>query len=301
MTPDFQIIETIHERDTDLILLEELNTNDHFIKWFVKTLELPKLTKNNGTWRSISDFGLGETDLLFSYQSNQKKIFILIENKLDANFQDLQFERYQKRGDHYLSENKCCEYFSLLIAPKQYTENQNNFERYLTYEEIKEYFEISNDIRLQFKAKLLNIAIEKLRRGYQPINSEPVQRFWQSYWEYIEQTFPHFKMKKPSIVPVGSDWPEMRFGELKGVIFFHKLAKGFIDATFVNYTKEIEIRIKEILPPNYIFEKHKSGKFSIRQITDPIQRKEDFKTQIEQVQMGLYKMDEVQKWIIKNL
>jgi hypothetical protein len=99
MNEETQLIETIHERDTDLILLEELNTNNHFANWFISQLELPDLSKNLGAWRSITGYGLGETDLLLSYHSSDKVIFVLIENKLDANFQDKQFERYQKRGE----------------------------------------------------------------------------------------------------------------------------------------------------------------------------------------------------------
>ena len=131
----------------DLILLEELNSNNHFARWFVKELELPELTKNNSTWRSISGYGQGETDLLLSYNSNEELIFVLIENKLDADFQERQFDRYQKRGEKYKSDNKCSQFYSILVAPKQYAENQNDFEKYITYEDFKSYFEFEGNKR----------------------------------------------------------------------------------------------------------------------------------------------------------
>ena len=62
-------IESIQERDVDLILLEELSTDNGFCEWLVIELNLPKLTSVNGAWRSISDFGLGETDILLTYNS----------------------------------------------------------------------------------------------------------------------------------------------------------------------------------------------------------------------------------------
>ena len=96
-------IESIQERDVDLILLEELSTENSFCNWFISELNLPEFSSSNGTWRSITDFGLGETDLLFSYNSNNEKIFVLIENKLDATFQDEQFIRYEKRAKEYVS------------------------------------------------------------------------------------------------------------------------------------------------------------------------------------------------------
>lgn len=58
-------IESIRERDIDLILLEEFWTDNAFCEWFIEELMLPPLISVNGAWRSISAFGLGETDLLF--------------------------------------------------------------------------------------------------------------------------------------------------------------------------------------------------------------------------------------------
>ena len=297
MTDKEQLIETVLERDVDLILLEEFNSNNYFAEWFVTKLELPILTKNIATFRSISDFGLGETDLLFSYESNSKIIFVLIENKVDANFGDQQFERYRQRAEKYLTNGQCAEYFIVLIAPKQYAESQNYFETYITYEDIKQYFEFSNDRRLLFKANLLKIAIEKLRRGYQPQNSVPVQKFWHSYWSFKEKKYPEFRMNKPSIVPFGSDWIEMRHEELKGLIFYHKLGRGYIDATFCSFPEEIEFSIKTSLPENYTFEKHKSGRFSIRQKIASIDRTADFDSQVESVKVGMMKIHEVMTWI----
>ena len=66
-------VESIQERDVDLILLEELSTDITFCEWLINKLKLPYLSRIDGAWRSISGYGLGETDLLFSYFS-QKKI-----------------------------------------------------------------------------------------------------------------------------------------------------------------------------------------------------------------------------------
>lgn len=301
MTDETQPIETILERDIDLILLEELNANNYFIKWLINLLELPELTKNIGAWRSISDFGLGETDLLFAYNSNNEIYFVLLENKLDANFQEQQFERYQKRGEQYVAENKCSFFYSVLISPKLYAEGQNDFERFITYEDIRDYFDFANNERMKFKAKLINIAIEKSRRGYQPTNCEPVQKFWHSYWKFKEEHCANFKMNKPNIVPFGSDWIQLRLKELKGVIFYHKLSKGYIDATFCNFGIEIEYKIKNILPNEYLFVKHKSGRFTVRQKIDSIDRTLNFDDQLEVVKTGIEKIKAVSNWIIQNL
>ena len=300
MTEDIQLVEAIHERDVDLILLEELNTNNHFASWFVRQLELPELTKFMGAWRSMSGFGLGETDLLLSYYSGEKIVYLLIENKLDADFQDKQFERYKSRGEQYVLENKCVECFCVLFAPRQYAEDQDDFEKYITYEDLRSYFEFDANRRSIFKAGLLNIAIEKLKRGYRPVNSEPAQKFFLAYWKYRGEYFPEFEMNKPNIIPANSDWIQMRKDDLKGIVFYHKLENGFIDATFINCHEEIEFRIKEILPVNYTIVKHKSGRFSLRQKVASIDKMKDFEGQTDIINVGLTKARDVSDWIKAN-
>ena len=72
-------VEGIEERDIDLILLEEFLTDKLFCQWFVNETSLPEFTELIAARKSITDFGLGETDILFSYKSRDKIIFVLIE------------------------------------------------------------------------------------------------------------------------------------------------------------------------------------------------------------------------------
>ncbi len=292
-------VESIQERDVDLILLEELSTDNSFCEWFIRELNLPDLTSVNGVWKSISAFGLGETDILFSYNSRGRKIYILIENKLDASFQDEQYNRYIKRAEEYLAKKECDLAFPLLIAPKLYCENQNNFENYLTYETIAARFEFVGTKRNLFKSNLLKIATEKLRRGYQPVNSVPVQKFWHSYWKYIKKNYPNLIMKKPDIVPHNSDWPMLYDARLKNIVFYHKLRQGNVDATFKDYPEEVEYKIRELLPDWAKLEKHRKS-FSIRVFSGIVDRTKDFHEQIDTVEKGLKNLERIRKWIIEN-
>ena len=292
-------VESIHERDVDLILLEELTTDNAFCEWLINEMEFPKLTENKGAWRSVTDYGLGETDILFSYISENNKIFVLIENKLDASFQDKQNERYIKRAEKYIEDGKCDSAFVILIAPKLYCENQSEFERFITYEQIANRLEFTGTKRNLFKSKLLKIASEKLRRGYKPVNSLPVQKFWHSYWDFKEKNYPNLRMKKPDIVPANSDWPMLYDDNLKGIIFRHKLAQGNIDATFKGLSIETEIRIKENLPEKAEFIKHNKS-FSIRYFSGKCDRTKDFETQKENVTKGLENMEKLRIWLNEN-
>lgn len=292
-------IESIRERDIDLILLEELTADNTFCEWFVNELNLPQFTSINGAWRSISEFGLGETDILFSYNSKGKKIFVLIENKLDTSFQNEQFNRYVQRANGYLINGQCHSAYVILIAPKLYCDNQHQFENYLTYESIAQRFEFIGSKRSIFKRDLLRIATEKLRRGYQPINSIPVQNFWLKYWQFKEENYPTLLMKKPDIVPHNSDWPMLYDNKLKNITFYHKLTQGNVDATFKGFSNDVEYKIKKLLPDWAKFEKHNKS-FSIRIFSEEIDRTREFDTQIENVINGLKNLDRIRNWIFEN-
>ena len=292
-------VESIQERDVDLILLEELSTDNSFCEWFTKELSLSVLTSVDGAWRSISDFGLGETDILFSYNSNEQKIFVLIENKLYASFQNEQYKRYVKRADEYVARKRCDKVFVILIAPKLYCENQNEFEDYLTYESIAKRLEFIGSKRNLFKRDLLQIAIEKLRRGYQPVNSIPIQEFWLSYWKYKEEKHPSLIMRKPGIVPDNSDWPMLYDDRLKNIIFHHKLGQGNTDATFKGFPEEVQYKIIENIPDWAKFKKH-SKSFSIRAFSGIVDRRKNFDEEIGHVEIGLQNLERLRNWIIEN-
>jgi hypothetical protein len=292
-------VEAIQERDVDLILLEEFATDNSFCKWFINELDLPKIYENLGVWRSITGYGLGETDVLFSYKSENERIYILIENKLDASFQNKQYERYLQRAENYVTDNSCDSVFTILVAPKLYCDNQSEFESYISYEQISKRLEFTGTKRNLFKSNLLKIASEKLRRGYQPVNSEPVQKFWYSYWKFKDGKYPNLRMKKPDIVPQNSDWPMLYDDNLKGIVFYHKLGQGNTDATFKNFSNDTEFKIREILPEKYELVKH-SKSFSIRIFSGKIDRTMDFDNQKEIVNKGLENLEELRFWLNEN-
>tara|TARA_B110000027_G_scaffold91363_1_gene96638 strand:+ start:9 stop:932 length:924 start_codon:yes stop_codon:yes gene_type:complete len=293
-------VESIQERDIDLILLEEFNVDKGFCSWFIDKLKLPLFEKTNIAWRSISDFGLGETDILFSYISKGEIIYVLIENKLDASFQENQYDRYFQRANKYVETKKCHKVFCVLIAPISYCENQEDFKTFLSYEEISDKLRDSKSDRNIFKSTLLNIAIEKLRRGYKPLNAPIVQEFWNLYWEYKEKTYPSLEMKKPGIVPANSDWPMLYDERLgKNIVFYHKLAQGNIDVTFIGFSNSFETRIKEVIPDWTTFKKF-SKTFAIRISTDKVDRKSSFNNQIYKIDNGLKSIEKIRDWIIEN-
>ena len=294
---DFLPVESIQERDTDLLILEELIVNQAFCAWFTDKLSLPGFTSKNQALKSISDFGMGETDLLFSYQSDQKNIFVLIENKLDADFQENQYERYLERANKYIAVGKCDLAFVLLLAPHKYLEDQSQFETTISYEAIKTFFEEENTQRSRFKTYLLEIAIEKQRRSYRPINSPVVQQFWLAYYHTLHQNHPNLKMKKPGVVPWGSDWIRIYSPELPGIELVHKLSKGFIDAVLKN---EVDLEKLRAITPQWLKLINLGSLWALRVVCSQLDRLKPFRDQVKSVNSGIQKAEEICQWLVEN-
>lgn len=292
-------VEAIRERDIDLILLEELSTDLDFSKWFIEELRLPTLSKTYGAWRSITDFGIGETDILMSYFSEQNKILVLIENKLDATFQDEQLNRYQQRATEYKERGECFEAYAVLVAPEHYCHNQSHFKRFVTYEKISQRLESLGSSRGLFRSQLLKIAIEKLRRGYQPVNSEPVQKFWKDYWMYKEKHYPSLKMKEPNVIPYNSDWPMLYHKDLPEFTFRHKLRQGNVDVTLGSIDEAKKSEIQNLLPDHINWVEH-ARTISLKIFTGELDRTSSFDDQISVVENGLKALAELSSWILKN-
>jgi len=292
-------IEAIQERDIDLLLLEELNVNTDFSKWFVNELAIDKLTESEGAWRSISEVGLGETDIIFIYKSYAKKIFVLIENKLDTSFQKNQFERYILRGNKYKKELLCDELHIVLIAPQSYIDSQNYFLKHFSYEKFANWFIKQNSSRSKFKSELFSIAINRNRRGYKAIISEPVTDFFLKYKTFKDQLFPEASMKELPIRTTKQDWPEIEAKEFKNIRFIHKLKDGNVDMQIVNTNFDLIREIIVHLPKHFTI-KENAKSYSIRISTRSVDRFSDFDEQREYVKEGILKLKELWNWALMN-
>lgn len=92
--PEIISFKAIRERDTDMLLLEELKCNRSFSDWFNKKIIGYKgKYKVEGGWHSINHSGLGESDIVFKISFKKETILFLIENKIDTDFMPDQAKR----------------------------------------------------------------------------------------------------------------------------------------------------------------------------------------------------------------
>ena len=114
-------LETVTERDIDLILLEEMNVSETFCQWLAEKASIPERSfESHGAWHSITDASLGESDLIMIIESSDKSYALMIENKIDAQAMPNQGERYYKRGKLGIEEGKWDWFTTCIIAPKLY-------------------------------------------------------------------------------------------------------------------------------------------------------------------------------------
>jgi hypothetical protein len=247
-------VESVQERDIDLLLLEELSTNDDFCHWLVNQLSLPKYTNRVGVWKSISDFGLGETDILFSYFSENQEIYLLIENKLDAPFQAEQYERYEKRANKYVLQRQCAAAYCILIAPEKYCQAQLKFS-YLTYEVVGDWLLKRADNRSKFKSKIFEIAVEKQRRGSQ------LSAFCAEYWQHFSSHRDMAKYKVPKN-STASNHAQFYPSELSNFTVYHLFEKGRVSISAKKKKLDSQ-QIEQLLSLDYISAKATKSKISL--------------------------------------
>jgi hypothetical protein len=243
---DSQSFSSVRERDIDLLLLEELTVSPAFRTWFLRQIS-PSTEEVDGfvdAWHSVTDSELGESDIEFGVvHSDGTQTLVMIENKVDATFQEAQLERYEKRGEKATTE-EWDSYVTGLFAPEAYLAGTNKtgvVVGTVSYEAARDWFREQETARAGFKAEMLTEAIEQGRRGYTPEIDEDVSALHQHYWELSHERFPELGMDRPDGVPSGNLW--VRFdpsGLPSEVQLIHKMGRGDVDLQFSGAASEID-------------------------------------------------------------
>ena len=303
-------IESIQERDIDLLLLEELYSSEAFRAWFIEHTIKSAQKRGQYCWvmHSLCMGDLGESDLAMKYTGKDNKGYLfLIENKIDASFQPQQAMRYCHRGEKYIKEKECDAYCTVLVAPKKYIRDNEDFNFVIQYEAIKEWFLARKELgdRAKYKAEMLDIAIEKSRRGYRPIPDEKTIAFWRAYWELANEIAPELKMKEPrKDIPVGSSWIFFKPNSLKkGLCLIHKANHGYVDLEFTGKGEQIDIlqnKYGSVLKKEMLLEKTNKSAV-IRLPVKPLNTQGDFNKQKDFAIAALQKAQELLAWQAENV
>lgn len=235
------------ERDIDLLLLEEFVASLDFLQWFSSrvtdtSIEVEKLLNAQ---RSVTQSN-GESDLEILLQdSTGEKRHLLIENKVNANFQPQQAERYRSRGQGYQQSGSCNVFQTILVAPERYFGSETalkGFDARVTYEEIRDWFKVQRrDVeRQRYKVELLTAAITKRTVGYQRITDAPVSEFWYQYWKLSKEQAPILNMEEPDSKGARACFIPFKPASLPaGIKLIHKLSRGNVDLQFRGMAEDV--------------------------------------------------------------
>lgn len=231
----------ILERDIDMLILEEFACSKSFSDIFLSKIGI-KDAKLISTWQSKTDSELGESDITVIFNCNNKRIALLIENKIDAIAMPEQPSRYVLRGNKGIVDGEFDCFNVFIVAPRQYLEQNEKAKEYpnkISYEEIKKYFEEQNDDRATFKLALINLAIEKQKKGYQVVSNALVTEFWRQYIDYKNLYFPNLNLIiNNEIKPTYGIWTCFKTND--GNLIYHKSDKGYVDLTYKGCADKID-------------------------------------------------------------
>ena len=237
MLPDLKI-EAVSERDIDLLMLEELTVSLEFTQFFLNMVGQKNDIKSRAVYHSVTESDLGESDLILLYNnSDGQKNAILIENKIDADAQPEQADRYKKRGELGTNNGDWSTFITCIIAPQKYLNSKGDADLYdfqISYEKLIDIFDrlkAIDDQRRNYRKNLLKLAIEQQRRGYAAKIDESVTEFWQSYYKLLSDHFDILKMDAPKNKPKKAGFIHFKPDSLIGGNFklMHKFPFGRVD------------------------------------------------------------------------
>lgn len=233
------------ERDIDFILVEELAAPDGFLAWFLARIGLPADYELTSVAHSATT-STGETDIELTLASGDTKVMVLVENKIDANLQPRQAERYRDRASRHVKEGQCSVCITVIVAPKAYFAGEAidlGFDRVITYEDLLGWFEDAESLstRRLLKTALLSRAVNRGGSAWKLVPDETATEFWRRYWELCRTIAPELRMARPDAKPATSAFIFFRPSGLpKSAQLVHKLPYGNVDIQLAGMAGELQ-------------------------------------------------------------
>jgi hypothetical protein len=239
----------LRERDIDLLLVEEFYCSEYFRNWFIENTIGTRLYPSQfcGVWHSVMQNETGESDLEVDFlDADGKRWRVLIENKVNAEFQPKQALRYKERGEAYknnegdnLFRPACDEFYTVVIAPEKYIDKRLEcqiFNHSLAYEKLYNWFGNASDMgeRGILKQKMIEAAIEQQSLGYQPQFNEVATQNWQLYYHWVQEIAPELGMRSPIQSKTSGTFICVKPPKVfpKGLVIIHKTENGSVDLQF---------------------------------------------------------------------
>lgn len=325
----------VSERDIDHLLVEELRASRPFLRVVLeaavglkqtrKLLDADEVPVDVNHSVSTAGTGAGETDIEIRVgreSDGRWSTVVLLENKVDAQFQPEQAERYALRASGKVESGEAAASATLLTAPADYLASASSaeiFDAVLSYEALRIWFlarALTPDAelarRFSHRAEVIEQAIEKSRRGYTytPTPSAEASAFALAYWQLASAEYPQLDLVKPDPVrSAGSKWfyfgrRLQRDSRIPRPKFLHKTTGvERVDITLTQWAPRVAAVAQattHLLPPEMeVKDAGSSLAFSVR--VPPVDITKPFDQQIDAIRESLSTAVRLQEWWNKNL
>lgn len=232
----------VHERDMDILFLESLASDPDFTRLVLsKTKFCGKAFQVLNAALSVIEADLGETDICVVLQIEDFRVGLLIEDKVDAIAMPEQSLRYHKRAERGIHKGKFDAYEVFIFCPQKYYENNaeaKKYDHFISYEEIKDYFDSKDDVISAVRSQQLAQAIERAKKPPETTVDEAANLFFNKYKAYQKEYYPDLDLRTSE--KSNGWWPHYstRLGD---VYIYHKRQEGFVDLTFPNAARKMDV------------------------------------------------------------
>ncbi len=185
---------------------------------------------------SLSDRD-GESDLVVVFEKADKTRFaLLIEDKIDAQFQPDQLARYRQRGDSGIERGFWKEFEVALFAPRSYLDRHlivQDFDIAFAYEDIASAICTTlSGRRGDYRADFISAAAPRGASAFVKVKDAATDAFWNSAYALAQAEFPELEMKNPDYA-AGANWVIFRPQDIPTNIWTElKGGNGNVDLTF---------------------------------------------------------------------
>ncbi len=188
------------ESEIDSLFVEELHSSTDFQQWVAKKISLKHSYKFNSAWKSIYPITGTQCDIVIQFVNGNNNVILLIEDKIRANEQPNQAERYRKSGEHLVKEKHCDECHTCLLCPNRYDKDGSiggKYDKKISYEELLVWFKKQPDSkRLQHKQMIIENGIENARIGFKKRTDPNTTKFHNYYRKIAIEKYPELKLPK---------------------------------------------------------------------------------------------------------
>lgn len=219
------------ERDADFAIISSFEKNKTVRKLFLESfrnVNAKLLEVRHSYMQQEIGYGIGESDIIFIMEDDGGRFGIFIEDKIKANAQPSQAERYIVRAEQLKQNGEFDDYRIFLCAPNRYlnqdSKNIAGYKYKVPYEAI---------VRLLPEGVEKSILEKAASSDSCTVADAGVTNFWKNLRSFIDTYYSDkLSMKgKPEEKPSGSMWQEFKT-DINGCIIIMKINSRKIDLEF---------------------------------------------------------------------